>query len=794
MAVATTAPHGQGARRTAGVLTALAVVALLAIMLTPAASATPSCSGTVQAGSTYTCLPNGTGSVQVTVPARVTSISVIADGGGGGKNASLGNGGSGARVTSTVAVTPGAVLTIYVGAGGGVGLGGGSNVGGAGYGAGGNGGPYYGEGFGGGYGGGGGGSSAVLVGGTVSVVAGGGGGGGAYYGGSAAAAIGGSGGNGGGSCAVGGGGGNAAGSGSAGSTSGTGNSTPGSSGGYAGKGGTGIYGAGGSSSGGGGGGGGYGGGGGGNWNGPYGCIYAGGGGAGGSYGPVGTVFGSAANAGGVATSGAGGDGQVLVSFTAPAATVPNAPTDLVFSDVTTTSMTAYWTPPADDGGSSVIGYDVTVNAGAPTRVTNPAIDLSGLTGGSTYAVSITAVNAVGSSATALTGSQTTSAPGTPTAAATNLVFSSVTSSAITATWTPPTPVAGWPTLGYQVRIDGGPLTWTPTASYTASGLAPGTSYAFSITVVNGAGSSAPLTGNRATLATVPEAPTTLLFSSVTSTAITASWTPPANTGGSPILKYTVSVDGGTAVDVVGTPTYTATGLTSSAWHTFSILAVNAIGASASDLFGAASTSAPPGSPQMAATSATVGSPTTVTLTGFTAFSTQTVQVTAPDGTMSFFTVTVGMGGTGTGTYTPSQIGAYSLVTTPAATSTTFTATAAPTPTPSDSGAASAADGGTSAGGSTTRAAASIRIVGRAGTGRRTGRITITGTTTGLAGTRVVAHVRLAGSSTFVVRGTALVDARGRFTWQGRATRSVSVYFTGADGGRSNRLSIVVRRA
>ena len=779
-------------RRTALALSVV-ILGVLAV-LAPATLAAPTCTGSVAAGSTYTCVPSGSGSIQVTVPARVTSISVTADGGGGGKNASLGNGGSGARLTSTVSVTPGAVLTIYVGAGGGGGLGGSGNVGGTGYSAGGNGGPYYGEGFGGGYGGGGGGSSAVLVGSTVAVIAGGGGGGGNYYGGSASAAIGAAGGNGGGACAIGGGGGNAAGSGSAGTSTGTGNSYPGSSSGFTGKGGTGIYGAGGASSGGGGGGGGYGGGGGGNWNGPgNGCTLAGGGGAGGSYGPAGTVYGSAANAGGIATSGAGGDGQVLVSFTAPAATVPNAPTDLIFSDVTTATMTAYWTPPADDGGSTVIGYDVTVNAGPPTRVTSPAIDLTGLTGGSTYAVAITAVNAVGSSATALTGSQTTSAPGTPAAAATNLVFSSVTSSAITATWTPPTPVAGWPTLGYQVRIDGGPLTWTPTASYTASGLAPGTSYAFSITVVNGAGSSAPLTGNRATLATVPEAPTTLLFSSVTPTAITASWTPPANTGGSTILKYTVSVDGGAAVDVVGT-TYTATSLTSSAWHTFSILAVNAIGASASDLFGAASTSAPPGSPQMAATSATVGSPSTVTLTGFTAFSTQTVQVTAPDGTMSFFTVTVGMGGTGTGTYTPSQIGAYSLVTTPTATSATLTATAAPTPTPSDSGAASAADGGTSTGGSTTRAAASIRIVGRAGMGRRTGRITVTGTTTGLAGTRVVAHVRLAGSSTFVVRGTALVDARGRFTWQGRATRSASVYFTGASGGRSNRLTIVVRRA
>ena len=153
----------------------LVVGAIVSAVLAPAASAAPTCTGGVTAGSTYTCVPDGSGSVQVTVPARVTSLSVVADGGGGGKNESLGNGGSGARVASTISVAPGDALTIYPGAGGGAGVGGSSNVGGTGYGTGGSGGPFYGEGFGGGYGGGGGGSSAVLVNGTVNVVAGGGG-------------------------------------------------------------------------------------------------------------------------------------------------------------------------------------------------------------------------------------------------------------------------------------------------------------------------------------------------------------------------------------------------------------------------------------------------------------------------------------------------------------------------------------------------------------------------------------------------------------------------------------------
>lgn len=72
-------PHG---RCHAALALRLLIVAAVAAVLAPAASAAPTCTGSVAAGSTYTCVPNGSGSVQVTVPARVTSIFVTADGGG----------------------------------------------------------------------------------------------------------------------------------------------------------------------------------------------------------------------------------------------------------------------------------------------------------------------------------------------------------------------------------------------------------------------------------------------------------------------------------------------------------------------------------------------------------------------------------------------------------------------------------------------------------------------------------------------------------------------------------------
>lgn len=776
----------------------------LGLVAPEAVNAAPVCSGSVAAGLTYSCVPSGSGPVQATVPAGVTSINVTADGGGGGKNASLGNGGSGARVNASFAVTPGTQLTIYVGAGGGAGLGGPGNVGGRGYGSGGAGGPFYGEGFGGGYGGGGGGSSALIIGSTVALVAGGGGGGGNYFGGSAGAVAGGSGGNGGGTCAVGGGGGNAGGGGSAGTGGGTGVTTASSSG-FTGAGGAGTYGAGGASSGGGGGGGGYGGGGAGNWNGPHGCVTAGGGGAGGSYGPADAVFGSAGNAGGVATSGAGGDGQVSIQFVASPATAPGAPTDLVFSDVTTTEMTLYWSSPASDGGSPLLGYDVSVNGGTAVRVTEPAQSITGLTPGATYSVSITAVNAIGSSA-ALTGARQTTAPGTPTGPATNLVFSAVSSSSITASWSAPSPVAGWPTLGYQVRINGGTLTWVPSTSttYTASSLAPATTYSFSISVVNGAGTSTALTGSESTYATTPDAPTNLVFTGVTANAITASWSAPTATGGSPIVRYWVSVDGGPSVDVSNTTSYTATGLTSSTWHTFAIAAMNGIGNSP-ELTGTRSTEAPAGSPMMMATSGTVGAPSSITLMDFPASSTETVLISAPDGSTTSISVSVDSAGIGVGTYTPLVAGAYSLVSSPTARSTTFTA--APPPSPdsgSGSGEQESSPAATATGTVTVPsvppvsqtgvivrepAKYSIAISGHAGRGRNAGRVTVMGRTTAPPGTRVTVRLRAVGASAYVIGGKVRVGAKGTFTWQGRSRTPVFAYVSLAPGLRSNRVLI-----
>jgi len=268
---------------------------------------------------TVTCVGGASftvpGSYSFTVPSGVTSLTVTAIGGGGGGGGYSGTmvggvGGDGARVDATLSVTPGQVLSLLVGGGGGGGSNGPSS-GGGGYSCGAQ--------------GGGGGSTNIDAGTVNQIIAGGGGGGGSCASGM-------DGGNAGGTNGAGGDGGSdgfstpaqggAGGVGGLGADDGMDQGSPGQNG-NGGAGGDGAGngpsiqgGSGGSSVGSGvggsgtsyfasGGGGGYGGGGAGIYSPP-------GSAAGGSVGPAGTTYAPAGNGG--ASSIAGGDGSISISW------------------------------------------------------------------------------------------------------------------------------------------------------------------------------------------------------------------------------------------------------------------------------------------------------------------------------------------------------------------------------------------------------------------------------------------------------------------------------------------------
>jgi hypothetical protein len=222
------------------------------------------------------------GAETFTVPAGVTSLSIVAIGGGGG-GAILRPGGHGALVTSTLAVSPGQVLDLVVGsgtAGTNWSVGGGT-------------------------------ASTISSGGTPLVIAGAGGGAGQY-----------------------GAGGSAGGPGGAGSPGFNGANGPyygtggmGGAGGIGGVGGTGrsqyppnTGGTGGNGNGAGGAMAWYSGGGGGGWGGGGGGGPVSGGGGGGSLGPAGTIFARATNGGVVGKP--GGSGSILITYEEAPLTIP----------------------------------------------------------------------------------------------------------------------------------------------------------------------------------------------------------------------------------------------------------------------------------------------------------------------------------------------------------------------------------------------------------------------------------------------------------------------------------------
>lgn len=181
-----------------------------------------------------------------------------------------------------------------------------------------------------------------------------------------------------------------------------------------------------------------------------------------------------------------------------------------------------WSAPASDGGSPITGYNVyegtslggesltPVNA-SPLPATASSFDATGLTNGTTYYVTVTALNGVGESAASNEASATPSssptAPGTPTH-----VTAVAGETKVTLTWTAPRCDGANAITGYNVYIgttrggeSGTPVNASPISAhathYTVTGLESGTKYYFRVKAINAVGVGAPSNEVSATLKT-----------------------------------------------------------------------------------------------------------------------------------------------------------------------------------------------------------------------------------------------------------------------------------------------------
>ena len=286
-----------------------------------------------------------------------------------------------------------------------------------------------------------------------------------------------------------------------------------------------------------------------------------------------------------------GEGSGSTPQDATPATTPGAPTDITVTP-SDHSLSVSWSAPSN-GGSDITGYTVTADNGVDTPSTcttdgtTSTCDITELTNGSPYSVSVSATNAVGTTSSA---GSVTATPATTPDAPTSLSVTTGNGSLIV-TWDAPTFDGGASILSYVVSADNGvdaASTCTVTDgsnACTITGLTNGTDYSVTVTATNAQGGGTISDAVTGTPSTVPDAPTAIEAISGDS-QITVNWTAPDNTGGSDITMYTATAYApgygySSCNDVTGSLTCDITELYNGVDYTVTVVAINAQGASVS---------------------------------------------------------------------------------------------------------------------------------------------------------------------------------------------------------------------
>lgn len=317
-----------------------------------------------------------------------------------------------------------------------------------------------------------------------------------------------------------------------------------------------------------------------------------------------------------------GSGTASSPVTVTPSTIPGAPA--IVGDTVAGSdarLSAAFTAPASDGGSSITGYQYSTDGGAtwrdrddagttasPLVITTLSSDGSTpLVNGTTYYVELRAVNARGAgTASAVAVGIATTTPSAP-------VISHVTSEpgALHVVFAAPAN-GGAAITAYQYSIDAGGH-WTSTGSlgtdFGIAGLTNGTHYTVIVRAVNSVGAGTPSAGVGGTPATLPGAPT--IDSVVRSNqTLTAAVHLDAD-GGSPLTRWQYSTDNGsTWADASGTTSPltlttlssdSSTRLSNGTGYALQVRAVTAVGAGPASATTIVAPASAPAAPSVALT-------------------------------------------------------------------------------------------------------------------------------------------------------------------------------------------------
>ena len=224
----------------------------------------------------------------------------------------------------------------------------------------------------------------------------------------------------------------------------------------------------------------------------------------------------------------------------------------VVSTVNDTSVTVSWSPPSFSGDSSVTSYtaDAWTASTAGSLVAScttsiaPSCQLTGLVAGERVWIDVVATNSTGTSDPSTPRLATLIAPGIPDAPSIGTV-TALTSTTVTLSFSAPLRDGGSPITSYVATTSpqggSGTVTGPSGGTIAVAGLMPNTTYSFTLTAINGVGSSMASTpSSLVTTLPPPLAPFQPRAVTVAPAGhrATVTWSAPSPTNGPPLSRFT----------------------------------------------------------------------------------------------------------------------------------------------------------------------------------------------------------------------------------------------------------------